>query len=330
MVSGKPLLGLTPHERLRVWLWNGEDPMDELQRRIMAAVKYHNLQREDIEGYLFVNSGRSSPITLAAMDGRAAKVDVQSKNEIIANILDNRIDLVVIDPLIASHMVNENENGPIALVAETWADIAEQTNCAIELVHHTRKMIGEATHDDARGASALVNASRSARVLNRMTEHEATSFKVENRRLYFRVDNGKSNMAKPADAANWFRMASIDLCNGEKGLSDNVGVVTNWKPPAVDADVDFTALRRVQEAVDNDGPWRADIRVKDKWVGVAVASALGLDLTNTQHKKKIRELVKKWIEDGRLRNYEDTDEHRETKTFVKVGKWIEKGEQEPF
>ena len=36
-VSGKDLLGVTPKERLRVWLWNLEDPQEETQRKIQAA-----------------------------------------------------------------------------------------------------------------------------------------------------------------------------------------------------------------------------------------------------------------------------------------------------
>ena len=38
IVTGRPLLNVTPDERANVWIWNGEDPLEELQRRIMAAV----------------------------------------------------------------------------------------------------------------------------------------------------------------------------------------------------------------------------------------------------------------------------------------------------
>jgi hypothetical protein len=52
MASQRPLLGLTPTERARVWLWNGEDPADELQRRIVAAMIHHGLTPEDVAGHL--------------------------------------------------------------------------------------------------------------------------------------------------------------------------------------------------------------------------------------------------------------------------------------
>ena len=69
--------------------------------------------------------------------------------------------------------------------------------------------------EDGRGAVALLNAVRPARVLNVMTEDEATKAGVvDGRRRYFRVSDGKNNLALPADKTEWFRSASIDLRNG--------------------------------------------------------------------------------------------------------------------
>jgi len=40
IVTGRPLLGITPDERTRVWYWNGEDPLEELERRLAAAYQH--------------------------------------------------------------------------------------------------------------------------------------------------------------------------------------------------------------------------------------------------------------------------------------------------
>ena len=61
MVSGRPLLGITPEKRLRVWYWNGEDPEIELQRRFAATAKHYGLNLEDVGDRLFLNSGRTLP-----------------------------------------------------------------------------------------------------------------------------------------------------------------------------------------------------------------------------------------------------------------------------
>ena len=66
-VSGKDLLGVTPKEQLRVWLWNLEDPQEETQRKIQAAAKHYGLKPEDIGNRLFVDSGRDRPLVIATM-----------------------------------------------------------------------------------------------------------------------------------------------------------------------------------------------------------------------------------------------------------------------
>ncbi len=38
MATGKPLLGVTPKTRNRVWYWNGEDPLEETERRTGAPL----------------------------------------------------------------------------------------------------------------------------------------------------------------------------------------------------------------------------------------------------------------------------------------------------
>jgi hypothetical protein len=40
IATGRDLLGVRPDEQTNVWLWNGEDPLDELQRRVTAAAVY--------------------------------------------------------------------------------------------------------------------------------------------------------------------------------------------------------------------------------------------------------------------------------------------------
>jgi AAA domain len=64
MASCKPLLGIKPVQKLKVWYWNGEDPAEETDRRLAAACLHYGIKREDIEGYLFADSGRSTPIII--------------------------------------------------------------------------------------------------------------------------------------------------------------------------------------------------------------------------------------------------------------------------
>src|ERR1700734_2119251 len=222
IATGQTLLDVTPNERANVWIWNGEDPMEELQRRIVATALYYQIDPTEIEGRLFVDTGRATKIVIAEQTRTRATVARPIVDAVISTIMANEIGLMIVDPFVASHRVIENDNPAIELVAAAWAEIADATGCAIELVHHARKTGGaEITVDDGRGGSALLAKVRSARTLNGMTEDEAARAAVENRRAYFRVQNGKANLAPPAEGSDWYRIEPVALGNG-----DSVGVVT--------------------------------------------------------------------------------------------------------
>jgi hypothetical protein len=132
-----------------------------------------------------------------------------------------------------------------------------------------------------------------------MSEDEAAKAGVQTRRVHFRVDNGKANMSPPADAAEWYRLQSVDLPNGEDGgLGDSVGVVNRWTWPDAFDGVTVSDLRAVQAAVAA-GRCRENSQARD-WVGHAVAAVLKLDVTNKAHRAKISSLLKTWIKNGAL------------------------------
>ena len=68
MVTGRNLLGEKPKRPLRVWYWNGEDPIDEMARRITAVCEHYQITRADLGDRLFVNSGRETQIVVARED----------------------------------------------------------------------------------------------------------------------------------------------------------------------------------------------------------------------------------------------------------------------
>jgi RecA-family ATPase len=315
MASGRPLLGVKPAHRCKVWLWNGEDPKEELDRRVMAAALHYGLSPADFEDWLFVDSGRDTEIIIAEQSRDGVRISVPVKERVIERIRTLKIDVLIIDPFISSHRVTENDNPAIDRVVKTWGAIAGATNCAVELVHHARKTNGsEVTVEDGRGAVALLAAARSARVLNVMSDDEAVKAGIDNRRLYFRVDNGKANLAPPTDKCDWHRMASVSIGNG-----DDVGVATKWNWPDPLEAVSVHDLREVQTKVAS-GQWRDSSQAKD-WIGHALAQVLHLDPTNPRDKAKIAGLLKIWKASGMLRVVEAKDEKGNMRPFVEVGEW---------
>ncbi len=222
----------------------------------------------------------------------------------------------------STHQVSENDNNAIERVAKTWAHIADLTGCAINLVHHSRKTGGnEVSVEDGRGASALASAARSARAFNQMTDAEAAKAGVDNRRSYFRVDNGKANLAPPSDKATWYHLVGVPLGNGQGCMDgDVVGVVTAWEWPDPLAEISVDQLRAAQREVAAGGPWRADAQAKE-WVGYPIGRALKIDVSNKSGKAKVAALIKTWMATGMFIEVEGRDAGRKSRRFVEVGEF---------
>ena len=323
MATGRPLLGIHPTGKFRVWIWNGEDPLEELERRVAAICLHYRIAPAELDGQLFLNSGRDTEIVIATTTKSGTVIAQPVVAAMTATIRENGIDVVFLDPFVACHGASENDNGAINAIAKTIARMADETNTAWDLIHHSRKTGGaEITVEDGRGASALLAAARSGRVLNPMTKEEAERAGVEKPRGFFRVDNGKANLAPPPDKTEWFALKSISLDNGGDDpfdLPDYVAVVTPWQWPDALEGVTVTDLRKVQMAVAA-GPWRKDPQAAE-WVGKAVAQAMGLDASDKASKAKISGLLKTWIGSGMLKVVEGRDEKSKPRPMVEVGTW---------
>lgn len=317
MASNRPIYGKDVFEGpLNVWLYNLEDPSEETERRLHAAAKRFAIKPEDVEGRLFVDSGRDQPCVLAEETKEGVRIAVPIVDAIIAQIKARRIDVLVIDPFVSSHDVSENDNGAIDKVAKQWARIADVCDCSINLVHHVRKQNGaEATADSARGAKALTDAARSVHVFNKMSkdEAEAAGITPEEAGFIFRVQNDKANLSPP-EKADWYRMNNTDLVNG-----DQVGVACPWAWPDPFDGVSITHLRAVQTLIGKD-EYREDVRAS-KWAGKAIAEVLQLDPEERASRKRITSILKEWIRNGALEIVETEDAHRKIRKQVIVGKW---------
>lgn len=319
LASGRQLLGeWVPTEGLRAWVYNLEDPRDEMDRRVIAAMMHHHVKPEEVEDRLFLDTGRERPLC-TAMDIRGETMIVKPEIEALEAAIKARgIDVLIVDPFVSSHRVSENASGAIDLVAKEWARLADRCNCAIELVHHTRKTGGqEATTEDGRGSSALLGAARSGRVLNKMSDEmkEQAGIKDEKGTI-FGIDRDKANLA-PAGARQWVRMVSVDL-----GQGDQVGVPEVWEWP--DAMAGFTSkdLLAVQNEIDKrcvaGNPPRFSDQTGD-WAGHIVAEFLDMDAVDD--KRRIKKILSDWIKSGALKKGEFIDARREKRPTVEVGEW---------
>ncbi|ACI93261.1 RecA-family ATPase [Afipia carboxidovorans OM5] len=323
MATGRDLLNETVHERARVWFWNGEDPREEMDRRLAAACVLYDIVPEELDGWLFVDSGREQQIISATQTRDGTKIAVPVMGAMIETIIANKIDVVIIDPFVSSHAVTENDNMAMdAVVKRFWAPIIDRTNCAVELVHHARKVgANEVTAESARGGVALISAARSAIALNPMTQDEANKASVENRHLYFRATDAKANMAPREDKSRWFKLVSVDLGNDTRERqSDHIGVVTSWQWPDTMAGVTASDLLAVQREIAA-AEWMDSIRSGDRWAGYAVASVMNLNLDDQKDKERAKTCLKAWKASGALKVERRKNANGDERSFLVVGEW---------
>jgi len=216
-------------------------------------------------------------------------------DQVIKTIIEEKIGLFIVDPFVASHRVTENDTAGMEAVSATWAEIADVTGCAIELVHHTRKTGGaDVTAEDARGSGTVLAKARSVRVLNVMSSDEAEKAGVENRKFYVRVETDKVSMTAPSDSYDWYRTIGVELGNG-----DNVGVVTTWQWPNAFEGVTAADLNKVQDKIAA-GQWAKNVQAAD-WAGIAVAEALDMDIDDKADKSRIKDMIETWIKNKALK-----------------------------
>lgn len=325
MAADKPFLGKDIYGGpLRVWSWNLEDGGESLARGRIAASLHHGVAAEACGDRLYVDSGPEGMALCTAVEDRVGfQVIAPVMEAIIDAIRRLQIDVLIIDPFVSSHQVNENDNNKIDAVAKAWTRVAQATRCAVVLVHHSVKMHGErVTADSARGAGALNNAARMTLVLNRMSMDQADSWGIPalSASRYFSVVDDKHNLSAP-EAADWFELVSVSLNNGNDiHEADSIGVVTRWQPPRAMDGVDVHHLFEIQKVI-SAGKYRRDVQALD-WVGNVVARVLNIDIGEPASKKKINQMLNVWQQSGALKVENRKDEKSMPRSYVVVGHWV--------
>tara|TARA_B100000678_G_scaffold68395_1_gene56099 strand:+ start:1872 stop:3089 length:1218 start_codon:yes stop_codon:yes gene_type:complete len=316
MVACRNLLGQWVKEPLNVWYFNLEDPLDEIQRRYAAAIQHYGLKPEDLKGRLYIDSGRDQRLVMAYIDKNRPVINEATSKAILAEMQEKKIDVVIIDPFISSHAVNENDNVGIDMVAKEWARIADKANAAVHLIHHTRKASGDAevNAESSRGGKALTDAARDVRTINRMTEEQGVEAGVDNHRRFFRVISDKCNLAPPADRSDWYCLESETLANG-----DSVGVVVPWSWPNQFDELTPERVRDVQKALAGQNK-RSNVQASD-WAGHTIAEVFGLDTSDKAHKAKIKKWIAHWLKVGVLIETTCIDEKGKTRPALDRGEW---------
>lgn len=235
MATGMNLLGEQADEILRVWYHCGEDDMAELRLRLAGICVQYDLDVRDILPNFIMTTHEEFPLKVAR-GHQEIHVDSPLLERIAEQIIERKIDVAMLDPLVTLHGVSEQDNGKMDTVIRLFAELAGYCNCSVALAQHVRKLQPgqmEYDGDDLRGASAQKDAARLVRILNTMSKSEANSLglKDEDRFDYFRVSIAKANSSRRSGPPTWRRFAEVTVGRAELLNEEQVGVVTPWAPP---------------------------------------------------------------------------------------------------
>jgi AAA domain len=225
---------------LKALVINGEDSTDEIRRRVYAFCLAHGVAESDLNGLTVVgaNDGwvqRISFLTTNEKGMSALNQDGLDALQLALDALDP--DLIVLDPLVSFCAGgNMNDNAVMASIMRKLKEIAARYECAMLIVHHTRKG-GEAGNvETISGASAITNLARRAIMPAPLTDDDVRRLAVlpSERFQHFKLVDAKSNLAPRATDSPLYRLHSVELPNPEPPLypnGDNVQAITRVVQP---------------------------------------------------------------------------------------------------
>lgn len=234
VAAGITYAGMQIEQPGKVWIYNNEDDLQELTLRILAASQAMGIDWDTVKKNVFINSGDDRVIMVAKEDPKSGEVMILPDVKAAIDIINReKIILFAVDPLVETHAVNENSNEGMSQVARAFRKIAQDGNCAVSLVHHSRKVssgdqtshVGNA--DTSRGAGSVVGVARVAHTLYQMTRKDADYYGIppDDRYLYVRMDDAKANLSLVTAKAKWFFRHSEKVIIGKLGYEEEVGVL---------------------------------------------------------------------------------------------------------
>jgi KaiC/GvpD/RAD55 family RecA-like ATPase len=222
LVAEKDLLGeMIWGKGHKVLYINGEDTRVEIKRRVAAFSQRHGVTQKDLAGRLLLagtDNWQMQKLSLLHTENQTSVLDENGVTHLESLLRDIRPDLLVIDPLVNfCGGGNMNDNAVMAQVMRTLKQFAAKYDCAVMVVHHTRKGGDLSNQEAVSGAATIVNLSRRTLQTIPMTEREAKELGVlpSDQWRYFKVVATKSNLSPRSDHAPWYELASVALNNPE-------------------------------------------------------------------------------------------------------------------
>ena len=224
LAMGVPFGDFTVRCACKSILYNGEDSLDEMSRRLLAVCVAYELDYQKVRENVMLISGDDVDLRLVSAQGRNAFINEAVRSQLVEIASDPDVGCICYDPLVDVHEVDEGDNPHMNFVMRTIKGIAHEANVASLVMHHTTKS-GNTRQEErvgnmdiARGASGIVFKSRIAFTLMNATTEDCEEYGLQDgeRARYVRMDDAKMNLALAGEhGAMWFHKQGIRLANGD-------------------------------------------------------------------------------------------------------------------
>lgn len=210
------------HKSGPVLIYNAEDRLAEMERRLAAAQQYLAISSADMRHPIILWSGvdHDHLVIMRRAEQRGALRPAPGLDALEATIRLHQVAFIALDP--QASLVSggaENDTDDQDALFQQLARLAFRTNCSIMVVHHTSKATRDAAGDmgAGRGAFSAVAKVRSAFTLTNVTgnrpDEQGWALSGSNAGL-IRLDYSKlSHERKPATPLV-FRRVSAPVGNG--------------------------------------------------------------------------------------------------------------------
>lgn len=143
VATGLPCFGTFPvHCTGPVLLYAAEDPATALRLRLQALARHHGMDLDQID------------IRVICAD--SLRLDRPADREKLAATVEfHRPALLVLDPLVRLHSLDENQAAPMAELLGHIRSLQRASGAAIAIVHHSRKASAHSAGQSMRGSSDL-------------------------------------------------------------------------------------------------------------------------------------------------------------------------------
>lgn len=270
-----------PGVPLRSMIYNAEDDRGEQGRRLLAICSVYGFDYYKVRENIAFMDDRAFDLCLAAFAGGVPTIEQAAVQFVCDAAIQERVDVIIFDPLVNIHRCAENDNGQMRHVISVLRWIARQTNTAILTAHHTGKRTAQADKGDPdvfRGGGAIVNSARVAVLMSGVTDADAKNLgvKAEDRHKYVRIDNAKGNYGpKVGEAIAWLEWQSEKILTG-----DVIGVVKPINANKMKAATSIEHARIVRDTIIAHG--RAGISRTAAYKAIAAAIPTGFYATTSE------------------------------------------------